>query len=165
MSDRTGEAGAEAGGVGGLYRRHADWLVTRLRGRFGDEAEDLAQEAWGRLIRTYVADGEVRHPRALLLTIATRLGYNHGRRRKRDGAEVSGFEAMSGSAVSGGQDLGLLVEEIILGLPEPVRDVFVLSRLGGLTHAQIAERLGVSPKTVEWRMTKALAHCAAQLRR
>ncbi|MNF08639.1 RNA polymerase sigma factor [compost metagenome] len=58
-----------------------------------------------------------------------------------------------------------MARELILGLPEPLRDVFVLSRFGGLTNAQIGEKLGISPKTVEWRMTRALAHCAAQLRR
>jgi len=59
----------------------------------------------------------------------------------------------------------VFIRELVLGLPQPLRDVFVLSRFGGLSNSQIAERLGISPKTVEWRMTKALAHCAAQLRR
>lgn len=62
------------------------------------------------------------------------------------------------------QDEIIVLKQIILGLPEPLRDVFLLSRLGGLSNSQIAEQLGISVKTVEKRMTKALAHCAAQLR-
>ena len=94
-----------------------------------------------------------------------RYGIREARRsrRARHADEVSrshgwGFETPA-------QADELLMKQLVLGLPEPLRDVFVLSRFGGLSNSQIGEQLGISPKTVEWRMTKALAHCAAQLRR
>ncbi|MFN3780483.1 MAG: sigma factor-like helix-turn-helix DNA-binding protein [Brevundimonas aurantiaca] len=59
----------------------------------------------------------------------------------------------------------LLLKEIIRSIAEKDREVFLLSRFGGLTHAQIAARLGVAVKTVEWRMARALKHCDDQLRR
>jgi RNA polymerase sigma-70 factor (ECF subfamily) len=51
-----------------------------------------------------------------------------------------------------------------LRLPENLRDVFVLSRFSGMTNQDIAIHCGVSVKTVEWRMTRALAHIAEGLR-
>lgn len=70
MSDGTGQLeGAGGGGLADLYRRHADWLGARLRLRYGDEAEDIAQEAWRRLLSAYGQGDVIRHPKALLLRI------------------------------------------------------------------------------------------------
>lgn len=164
MSDGRGQLSATDAWIGDLYRRHSNWLTRRLRRRFGEEADDVAHEAWRRLISAYAHAGMIRHPRALLLRIAVNSGLDH---RKRSGRAkcLNGDEAGEESAVQAqSQETAVLLEQIILGLPEGLRDVFVMSRFGGLSNAQIAERLGISPKTVEWRMTKALAHCAAQLR-
>lgn len=157
------ESGATDVWIGDLYRRHAGWLKRRLRRRFGDDAEDFAQEAWRRLIARYGEAGGVGHPRALLLKIATNTGLDAVRRGSpaKPAAVVPGWSPATQEA----QESAVLLEQIILGLPDDLRDVFVLSRFGGLTNVQIAERLGIRPKTVEWRMTRALALCAARLRR
>lgn len=149
-----------------LYGRYSSWFKARLVRRYGaQEAEDLAQETWLRL-GPYQVGREIVHPRALLLRIAANLASNAraGRvRREKYAAEVSCTEA--GRCEHPVQDDELLAHQLVQSLPEPLRDVFVLSRYAGMTNVQIGERLGISPKTVEWRMTKALAHCAAQLRR
>lgn len=49
-------------------------------------------------------------------------------------------------------------------LPELYRDVFILSRFTGMSYLDISRKLGVSVKTVEYRMSRALALCQAALR-
>lgn len=147
----------------GLYGRHGRWLERRLTGLFGiADAEELAQEAWVRLI-PYTAVHPVRHPRAMLLRIATNLAIDRAKRRAR--CEAYTVQAAHLQREEAHQETSVLLEQVVLRLPEPLRDVFLLSRVAGLNNAQIGERLGISSKTVEWRLTKALAHCAAQLRR
>lgn len=46
--------------------------------------------------------------------------------------------------------------EALNAMPDATRRVFEMSRGEGLSYAQIAERLGVSVKTVEYRMSSAL---------
>ncbi|MFC5345537.1 RNA polymerase sigma factor [Brevundimonas staleyi] len=143
-----------------LYRAHSGWLLRRLRRRFGVEvAEELVQDVWLRLLGR-PGGGAIRSPRAFLLTVAARLSMDQARRarpetRERDD-EIDGGQA--------DQAERLLLKQIVREMPPPLRDVFLLSRFEGLTYESIAERLGVSVKTVEWRMSKALAHCAARLR-
>lgn len=149
-----------------LHLRHDAWLRKSVRKRFGGhDPEDLVQETWLRLA-AYKALVDVRHPRAFLLRIVSNLAKDRAVGRER----AARLLAQSGRLGEGDhahatQFDAVVMKELILGLPEPLRDVFLLSRLDGLTNIQIGERLGISPKTVEWRMTRALAHCAAQLRR
>lgn len=152
----TGEAPVD---IARLYRQYSGWLVRRVRGRYSHGADDLVQETYLR-IAMYIPTGEIPQPKALLLKIASNLARDWAAKDRR---HLSAGHRCDHVCSNEGET-AILLEQIILGLPEGLRDVFVMSRFGGLSNAQIAERLGISPKTVEWRMTKALAHCAAQLR-
>lgn len=55
-----------------------------------------------------------------------------------------------------GQELGERIEEAMKQLPEQCRRVFHLSRFEELRYNEIAERLGISAKTVENQIGKAL---------
>lgn len=54
------------------------------------------------------------------------------------------------------EELSANVDIIIRSLPDKCREVFEMSRFGGLKNKEIAEKLGVSVKTVEKHMTYAL---------
>ncbi len=49
------------------------------------------------------------------------------------------------------------IELAINSLPEKCRQIFELNRMEGLKYAEIAEKLGISVKTVEAQMSKALS--------
>ena len=148
-------------GLAALHSRYDRWLTRNVRKRFGQQdAEDLVQETWLRIASLGVVDA-IRHPKAFLLRTAINLaldGYRH-----RAVVEKSTDELRGSSWTEANQLEAVLLEEVILSLPAPLRDVFVLSRFASLSHAQIGEQLGISIKTVEWRMTKATAFCTARL--
>ncbi len=48
------------------------------------------------------------------------------------------------------------INQVIQGLPEKCREVFKMSRFEGLKYNEIADKLGISVKTVENQMSKAL---------
>lgn len=146
-----------------LYRAYAPWLVAFLARRFGREAaEDLAQETFLRLAKSPI---DPRSPKALLARIALNVAQDHLRREQAQKRPrlVSGEDLPEGVTLPD-QHETLLHRQVVAKLPRNLRDVYVLSRFGGMTYAEIAAHLNISVKAVEKRMTQALKLCVARYR-
>ena len=64
-----------------------------------------------------------------------------------------------------GQELKVVIDIIIEGLPQRCKEVFKLSRYENLSHKEIAEKLNISTKTIENQMTKALKTLRSDLKK
>lgn len=145
------------------YRTHAPWLRAMARRRIDrpDEAEDLVQETYLRVSRYPTAERAAVGP--LLASILSNLIKDRFRARSRERAAHDTVAALAPLGTDADQEQQLVLKRIILGMPQPLRDVFLLARFSRLTQQQIAERLGISVKTVEWRLARALAYCVAEM--
>ncbi len=146
-----------------LVRHYGTWLREALRPRYGAMADDLAHEAFLRAAAQDAA-GEVRHHRAFLLTIANNLARDRLRRVRREADHVTLIEAVQPQSAAPSQEQTVLLKQIVLALPQELRDVFVLTHIQGLTYREIAALRGIPERTVKDRMRRALAKTAAAMR-
>jgi RNA polymerase sigma-70 factor (ECF subfamily) len=143
-------------------------FVTRRTGR--SAAEDVVQDVWLNL-REHGDAEQWREPRAVLFRTAANLGTDTYRRDVHTQKLFSGEEAIA-DAVSPSADPAAQAEaanqlERLLAaldqLPTECREALLLNRLEGLTHAEIARRLGISTKTVQRHIERALRACVQML--
>jgi len=94
------------------------------------------------------------------------------RKRKTDRMVVNSeiTETFGGSEDSTTQkvaynDLNNIVQGLVDELPERCKEVFIASRHKNLSHKEISELLGISVKTIENQMTKALKHLRVNLKK
>lgn len=98
--------------------------------------------------------------RSYLYTSARNAVYDWFRRS--DKMEKVGVENASGivgedlSKVLDDEELLMMVNLAVIGMPETRKRIFILSRVKGLKNREIAEEVGVSIKTVEYHISKAL---------
>jgi RNA polymerase sigma factor (sigma-70 family) len=136
-----------------------------------EDIEDLVQEAYVRVCA--LPDGQVvDSPRALLFRIARNLAVDRARQRLAHATDdVADFEPLnvfSEEAEPDEQvDLHRRFESFcaaVDSLPPLCRRVFVLRKVYQLSHAEIAEVLGLSHSTIEKHVAKGLVRCRDQLR-
>lgn len=63
------------------------------------------------------------------------------------------------------EELKQALHKAISELPEKTKEVFMMSKLDGLSYNEIAESLEISPKTVENQMGRAFKHLRAKLKK
>lgn len=151
----------------GLYREHHQWLTgwLRRRVRCRDQAQDLAQDTFVRVLRARSAT-DIREPRDYLSTIAKGLVIDWYRKRALERAYLDVLamlleaEMPSLEAQSVWLEALAEIDRMLDGLNPRVRKVFLLSQLDGFTYAEIAARLGVSKRTINSDMALAMMHCA-----
>ncbi len=165
QSQNAQEIAGSGPGLESLYRNHFAWLRRALRYRLGSaaiEIDDVIQDTYLRVARYSDEDAGLR-PKALLLRIALNLAKDQFRRNAR--MPANDFDRVDEIAIEGDQEYLLALKQTILNLPPDLRSIFLLSRYTAMTNAQIAKQLGVSIKTVEYRMRKAILLCSEQLER
>ncbi|AYV48610.1 hypothetical protein CFHF_19650 [Caulobacter flavus] len=142
------------------FRRYGAWLTPILRRRYGDLAEDLTHEA---LLRAAARGSETPNHKAFLLTIADNLARDHMRRQRRESTHATKSEPLTPRTTPASQEQLLQLKEIVLALPPELRDVFVLTRLRGLTYSDIVELRGIPLGTVKDRVRRAFALVSAAM--
>lgn len=177
-----------------LLRDHLPRLKVWIRLRQGrvlsaqESASDVAQSICRDLLLNL---GQFRYPgegafRAWLYAtaarkIADRAEYWRAARRDPDRLmpsvadeseatqEAGAIEAFrsvcSPSEAAIGAETMAAIERAFARLSEPNREIVLLSRLAGLSHAEIGERLEIPPATARVRLFRALGALAEELRR
>jgi len=166
--------GGSADGFDRFLREHRSMLVAWLSRRVGeDDAQDVAQEAFVRLMR--YRGQPVDQLRPLMYRIAINVIHDRGRRDStrqvfahvsldQDFVGLPSLEPAHETRIEHEQELAL-VRAAILKLPERCRQVYLLNRIDGLSYSQIAQHCGISVKAVEKHIGKALSLLRSKLRR
>jgi RNA polymerase sigma-70 factor (ECF subfamily) len=163
---RTWDRGVPTSGVEALYSEHrgaAFALAYRMLGERG-LAEDVVQEAFLNIWRQgFTYDTERGTARTWLLTIVHHRAIDLMRRqRAKAGADTVIDDAVP---LPSHEDTWATVAEhlesdrvhaAVAKLPPEQRQVIALSYFGGLTHAEIADQVGVPLGTVKGRLRLAM---------
>src|SRR6185436_4428161 len=131
--------------------------VHRLSGGNPTLAEDVSQQVFMNFW-THRNEYDLEKPLLpLLLTMARNAWLNAAKRE--DYRKTSELKEDGASQQDRGlerRELETAIENSLTALDEPIREVFILSRYHGLKYSQIAQMMGISVKTVEARLSRAL---------
>lgn len=152
-----------------ILRERRPSLMRYLASRLPDEADaqDVAQDVYLRLVSVQEPEA-VENPEAYVFRVAANLANDVHKKRRRyetvddmetlselnDDAATSEFARQMETR----SDIDQL-DRILNDLPPHYRTVLLLRKRDGYSHADIAEKLGISPHTVHKYLKRALSAC------
>jgi RNA polymerase sigma factor (sigma-70 family) len=152
--------------IGSWYVEHGGWLQQwfRRRTQCVEQAREFVNETFLKLL---LADDHKRIecPRAFLTVVAKGLLVDSYRRQTLERAYLEQLSNAPQTFVSSEEDRAMVLEvlraldRMLAELPEPVRTTFLLSKLQGLSYADISAQTGVSERTVKRHMAQAFEAC------
>lgn len=142
---------------------------VRRRTGSGSLADDVVQDTWIRASTSAAAMPE--NAKAYVFRMASNLAIDHLQREGTRSVREAGIATEQTvcnvpspeTAVAARQELAIIATAV-RDLPARRRRVFILYRGHGLTMRQIAERLGISEKTVEKQIARAMVYCRKRLK-
>ena len=154
------------------YRRSLLWyLMRQIRNR--DDAEDIAQEAFTRLLGVPHLEADASRARNYLFATATNLARDNYRRRTQrsesahlslDDLELEATDQKPERLIDAERGCAI-VDGALRALPSRSRQAFVLYVHEQMTYERIALVLGVSKKTIERDIALTVGLCRSRLAR
>lgn len=153
-----------------LFVERYDKLKARVANRLGsiDLAGDAMQDAWLRLAGAD-ALSSVHNPDSYLYRVVLNVAEDRRRRERRHGHTVEIDAAIDLAEDAASPEEALMARSdldvfrrIIAELPERRRTIFLAARFGNIPRQEIADRLGISRRSVARELMLAHMHCMAR---
>ena len=170
--DSTGATPRELSAVSAAFVEHSGFIKKFLTRYFSNQQdiEDVTQETF---LRAYVAEQkkDIEQPKAYLFRIARNVALTQLTKKSAqitDFIEESGAETVIDTASAADmvaeaqQSLGIYCEAVA-ALSEKCRQVYILRKVHGLKHKEIAERMSLSVSSVEKYLLKGILECRAHI--
>lgn len=149
--------------------------LVRAKAGCGEVAKDILQETW---LRAAAYNGQLPDdPAAYIRRMAANLTHDHFRKTRATDRTTKAFEVIHGTALAAGslpdirsddvliarQELSLLVTAL-RKMPATRRTAFLFCRVDGMTMREAGQALGLSERTVEKHVARALLDCRQALK-
>ncbi len=133
-----------------------------------DSAREIVQAAFVTLWEKKDSLDPSQNIKAYLASVVHNRSMNHLRDNKKFNTSILNFEGLSQNFAQSSElliakETEQLIQEAINELPEKCREIFLLNRFESMKYQEIADHLGISVKTVETQMSKALQHMRVRL--